>query len=692
MHVTEGRTSALLSEYEQLYYRDTVLLQTVVTTLGVGVTLVGGVLLAVPDFGSKKASSSFLSENPYAYALVPLPSILVMGLLAYLALQVHVNAQYGHALESHFAEQSGEVLSPEALRASGHEVPAPASLRLASRLAGAGRSTATRAYTRLTQAIFALVVAALLGAPALKMAAVPVEGKVLALVAYVPLLGIIGKAFYGAIGRGRRVLTDAIRDLDYSVQHPDGIGIEGKRLNLGERGRSGRTLLSYLLVPRVADHVAKVAVITVGFALGRIAAPGSYASAGALGRLVLMVVVVEYLFYQGRYSWNDLRDASHDASHAASSERGRIPGPLTSQKASLILFSMLAKALIGFAIVVISWRGELVRVSVTFAAIWTMAVLYEVVRDRIRDGRDPKSLGWRRLAYLVFVLVGSGYCIRMIAGMAIGSEGRVRTATLAVMGATLWLLETSTVAIAWTLEGGTFLRARRPHPLEGPFDYDRALCRKAHIGFLLRQAGLLTEESEIAPGNTRWWEMLAVDDANGLSRVSNEAELKHLRKAPLLARDYNGQSLTVWSIAGSASLVVGSVGALACANGLMLPPLRIAVPAMGVAVVCSFYYFYPSSAYLGLSATLMTASQLALAYAGGFAYEWLAPLLAAVVFGFYEFSRRGTYELGLTWLRSVAAVVRAFAVKVRSAVSRLTAWFAGSADRDEDDGRWAVGR
>src|SRR4051794_4800997 len=65
-----------------------------------------------------------------------------------------------------------------------------------------------------------------------------------------------------------------------------------------------RSLTSYLLLPRPGD-LGKAVIVPVTFALGSAAVGGTTAS--RLSHGVLVWLVLEFLVYQARYQWNDIR-------------------------------------------------------------------------------------------------------------------------------------------------------------------------------------------------------------------------------------------------------------------------------------------------------------------------------------------------------------------------------------------------
>src|ERR1700712_1336734 len=112
-------------------------------------------------------------------------------------------------------------------------------------------------------------------------------------------------------------------------------------------GVQGRTLLSYLLVPRPKDLV-KAVVVPLTFALG--AAANGGVGATRLWRGALVWLVLELLVYQARYQWKDVRGFAADQVPPDRLARGRLPGPM--ERAGQHIAASIAVAVLRLLVVV----------------------------------------------------------------------------------------------------------------------------------------------------------------------------------------------------------------------------------------------------------------------------------------------------------------------------------------------------
>src|SRR4051794_815510 len=89
--------------------------------------------------------------------------------------------------------------------------------------------------------------------------------------------------------------------------------------------RSGRSLVSYLVIPRPKD-LGKAVIVPLGMTVGFISV--GEVTASGLVRGLIVWAVLELLVYQARYQINDVRGFAADQQHPDAASRGRLPGPL----------------------------------------------------------------------------------------------------------------------------------------------------------------------------------------------------------------------------------------------------------------------------------------------------------------------------------------------------------------------------
>ena len=170
-----------------------------------------------------------------------------------------------------------------------------------------------------------------------------------------------------------------------------------------------RNIWSYLALPR-RDNVIKWLVSPSAFTVSA-ASSGHWRMAGTFG---LIWFIFEYLIYQARYQWNDLRGIIHDREHPDRVRRGRLPpGKDQKQERIYILASryvagvrLLIALLLGFAFHMF-FIVMLLLLTVLF-----LSFNYEWVKIR-RDRPIAKTSMW--------LIVGVGYVTRGAIGLISGS-------------------------------------------------------------------------------------------------------------------------------------------------------------------------------------------------------------------------------------------------------------------------------
>jgi hypothetical protein len=224
-----------------------------------------------------------------------------------------------------------------------------------------------------------------------------------------------------------------------------------------------RSLVSYLLAPRPEDWVkalfAPGAFFVVAATLGRL---------DRVGDFLVLWFILEYLIYYARYQWNDARGAAEDAEHSERGSRGRLPLGRTADRQRNVLTSLavaLGRVLLaiglGFAF------GVGFEVLVLIALVFTVASVYEAVRES--GAKAPEALELKRSprTTALWILVGVGYAIRaglgvLVAGLSIGDAATV----LAL--AFFWSLGVMFVLLTWLLEATSYCRVRAKEPAEAP--------------------------------------------------------------------------------------------------------------------------------------------------------------------------------------------------------------------------------
>ncbi|MBQ1019180.1 hypothetical protein KBX71_15085 [Micromonospora sp. D93] len=254
-----------------------------------------------------------------------------------------------------------------------------------------------------------------------------------------------------------------------------------------------KKLLRYLVLPRPDDLVKAlfvVAGIAVALTVGRDGRPAPTA-----GALVLFVIAVEWLVYQSRYQWNDIRGIAEDAQAPSSAQRGRLPGGAASVPASLL--TMLLRMIAMSWVVALGWPGE-PRVSradlvllIAVPLIYGVGIAYETIRHTARLAKDSR---WSNLL-LTLGVVGIGYPVRFALGWW-AAGGPTWNLSLGWLLVACWGLGLLFVSLTWILEFADHINSY--------VDGDRSAYRvsptilsKPHLLRLATLCGIRSETSDL---------------------------------------------------------------------------------------------------------------------------------------------------------------------------------------------------
>ncbi|HYH53441.1 MAG TPA: hypothetical protein VD761_04850 [Solirubrobacterales bacterium] len=221
---------------------------------------------------------------------------------------------------------------------------------------------------------------------------------------------------------------------------------------------SERSLASYLLLPRPGDLV-KAWIFPAAFAFGALAGGG--VGGRELLRAAIAWVALEFLIYQARYQWNDIRGFDADQRHPDRVARGRLPGPASRRRqrvnaSGLVLLIRLALvALVAVVLAPLDLGAPLLALAL---AVFGVAIVYEWVRGRCAGSAEgvPPSITPAILA--LWAVVGAGYAVRGVSGLALAVDVFGQPWLLAAAVATFWSFGVAFVTGRWALEALPFGR------------------------------------------------------------------------------------------------------------------------------------------------------------------------------------------------------------------------------------------
>lgn len=444
---TESQLQVLLLDYEMAREDERVNFNTQATMLSVAVALLAGIAALVSSTCQFQGIDPHLARTedctpvpPFVLAATPLVPLALFAFITMAGATATIRSYYTRALEREL--QANAPTFPE------YGLPASSLVTLTSQLTSFRRGRI--AYRLLATLVlgcqvvlfggFATYVVYLLDG-GYAVAAGCFYGGCTAFIAREALSTSVGgrSLFQGLVARHM-----ASRD-PYSLPPlPDPI-------------RTDRSMSGYLLLPRPQDLV-KWLFVPATYGLGLLAT-GRPSGEGALRALVVFLVL-EYLIYQARYQWNDIRGFYSDQSHEAAEDRRRLPGPveLAPQRFS-VSFTVAGLRLVAALGVVLLLPGLHLggTVLTLVLAVFGVAVLYEILRELESWSFALQDTARRRLVVrLLWLVVGTGYAIRGLTGLSLAvdlADHRPLTATTAL---TLAAFGVSFVAVTWSLEATVF--------------------------------------------------------------------------------------------------------------------------------------------------------------------------------------------------------------------------------------------
>jgi hypothetical protein len=299
--------------------------------------------------------------------------------------------------------------------------------------------------------------------------------QVIMAVVYTPIVLLMVSENYTAGPGGRSMFYKMARRY-VAHRYTTGYALEGLETQSSHLKQDKRSLPSYLLMPRVAEWIKWVIM------------PGAFVvtawATGAFGnwhQFILMWLILEYLIYEARYQWNDIRGISEDADHPESNARLRLPGGPNARR------NIIASCLVGIlrlilAVSIAAVTHLLAPVTLLIGLVFGVAILYEALRAVPASSSLLPRPGARSVA--IWITVGLGYTIRSGTGMWLAG---LRLLTLTAISGMLYFLALGImfVLLTWVLEAVSYGTTDRKNFLfRAP-----GLKVKPHIATLLRWTG-----------------------------------------------------------------------------------------------------------------------------------------------------------------------------------------------------------
>jgi hypothetical protein len=329
-----------------------------------------------------------------------------------------------------------------------------------------------------------------------------------------------------------------------------------------------RSLRSYLLLPRPGDLV-KAWIFPATFAIGVLAN-------GVGGQQVLRAGIVwialELLIYQARYQWNDIRGFAADQRHPDAAARGRLPGPPSRGRRHRGASALVATGRLGLAaglalaLPSLELGGALLALT---GAVFAIALLYEALRSRATgvEARVPPPT--RPTLVALWLVVGGGYAVRGVAGLALAIDLGPRPGLAAAALVSAWAFGVAFVTVRWALEALAFGRRRDDGEIVWRVEAGQA---REHSLALVRWLPTSAPAGAAGTGLEDWRPLRS---AAAITAPWTAAALLAAASAALTGRLLAGPADPL------GALVAAAAGLLLCAAVLLLPARRVSAWLLG---------------------------------------------------------------------------------------------------------------
>lgn len=203
-----------------------------------------------------------------------------------------------------------------------------------------------------------------------------------------------------------------------------------------EKARSFRRLLKYFIYPKIQD-IQKPLLIVLGFIYGAVMVSPTF-DLMDIGRLIFVMFVFDFLAYQARYQINDIRGLEED--EEAGSKNRLLSSDIADPEHVIRLSFKIAIVKIAISVGLTIFRGrEVTKVLlICLGLLFASTLSYEVARAK-------------RITWLVFILVGSGYPLRFFVGLSSIMDVEFNVETICIIAA-LWSYGSFSSILSWANE------------------------------------------------------------------------------------------------------------------------------------------------------------------------------------------------------------------------------------------------
>ena len=465
--IGSARLQILLEDYAQCRDDERTWVIALASLIAVAFTLVGLLAAAVTQTCRFSTSRACTNVPDYVVGAAPLLPIALIAFLQSLGIIATIRNYYMRALEEEIRRYAGDPLKAIS------PVTGASYIDITTEFVSMRRGN--WAYRVLMNLIVVIVLITFGGFACYIAVHMDPRTQATMTVIYLPIVLLLAYENYlGGIGGRSMFSTVAQRYLAH--RYSDGYALHDLVTDAPGDSRAERPLLSYLLMPRVAEWV-KWAI-----------APGAFiVTAWTTGdlrnwhRFILVWIILEFLIYEARYQWNDIRGVGEDPKHALSTARMRLPVQHNAQR------NIIASCITGVARLVIAlWIAEAVHlltaVALLIVLVFGTAIIYETLRTT-PESMDPLPRPTAR-SYAIWITVGIGYAIRSGTGIWLGGYPVLSLTAISGM-AYFYAFGITLVLLVWTLE------AASSYTTDGieSFFAEPGSTRKIHVASLLRWTG-----------------------------------------------------------------------------------------------------------------------------------------------------------------------------------------------------------
>jgi len=522
-HQDKQQFDVLLADYQALREDERGLSSVVVAAFSIAVTLIGVMAAAVTQTCEFSKAQSCTHVPDYILAASPIIPVALLAYITMLGINATLRSFYLRGLEEKLQAYTSEPLMGELLPFSYTGMTIQAiSLRR-------GRIS----FRILADLLFVAIIIIFGGYTSYVGFHVQPADQIAMAVVYGFGAGLLVWAVVQGTVRGRALFTQTAESF-LTDQEDRRLPQPMRKQSEDDKGQ--RSLTAYLIFPRPEDWIKWVII------------PGVFVvtawSTGSFSRwptFLALWLILEYLIYNARYQWNDVRGVIEDQAEG----NGRLPvGPRQRHLRRNVAASLrigLFRLVVAFVLAAV--LGLTAPILLLIVLVFTIAIAYEALRSPmpVPISQNPDILDRLPTRVIaIWCVVGLGYGIRSGVGFLIGGisaaswEFAVGVALFVAFGIMF-------VAMTWAL-------AATDYCLIGPgytWQWKPGVYVKPHIALFLRYVPKIRRDLNADSSELKQERRIQTDGSGAQGRLD-----------PILIK-YNSFR-TPWNLAFGASIILGS--------------------------------------------------------------------------------------------------------------------------------------